>query len=116
MADVVLTTRQVVPSGLTPAYQAIDATDTYYHDNAGGKLMLHFLNTGGSPAVVTFDTEGQVDGLDIENPTVSIPATTGDRMIGAFPTAYEVKVGTHRGRVKFTQDQATGVTVQATRL
>lgn len=116
MADVVLTTKQVVPSGLTPAYQSIDATDTYYHDNAGGKLMLHFLNTGGSPAVVTFDTEGQVDGLDIENPTVSVPATTGDRMVGAFPSAYEVKVGTHKGRVKFTQDQATGVTVQATRL
>lgn len=115
MADVVLTQKQVLRTGLTPAYQGIDATDTYYLENQG-KVFLHFLNTGGSPAVVTFDTEGQVDGLDLENPTVSVPATTGDRMIGPFPASWEVKVGAQSGRIKFTQDQATGVTVMAVRV
>ena len=114
MSDVVLTQKQVVAAGLTPAYQAIDATDTYYLENRG-QVFLHFLNTG-SEATVTFDTEQQIDGLDLENPTVTVPATTGDKMVGPFPASWEVATGTHKGRVKFTQDIASGVTVQATRV
>lgn len=115
MVDVVLTQKQVLSGGLTPAYQSIDATDTYFLENQGS-VFLHFLNTGGSPSVVTFDTEQQIDGLDLENPTVTVPATTGDKMVGPFPASWEVRVGTQAGRVKFTQDQASGVTVQATRV
>jgi hypothetical protein len=115
MGDVVLTQKQVVAAGLTPAYQSIDATDTYYVNNKGS-VFLHFLNVGGSPSVVTFDTEQQVDGLDLENPTVTVPATTGDKMVGPFPASWEVATGAQAGRIKFTQDQASNVTVQATRV
>ncbi len=116
MADVVLTREQIVVAGLGAAYTAIDATDVYFVDNSAGQVFLHFLNTGGSPAVVTFDTTQQFQGLDLEDPTVSVPATTGDRMVGPFPATYEVIGGVQAGRIKFSQDQATGVTVAVLRL
>ena len=115
MVDVVLTQKQVLSGGLTPAYQSIDATDTYFLENQGC-VFLHFLNTDGTESIVTFDTEQQVDGLDLENPTVTVPATTGDKMVGPFPASWEVRVGSQAGRIKFTQNRATGVTVQATRV
>lgn len=115
MVDVVLTREQILVSGIDPTDNAIDATDVYFVDNQPGQVFLHFKNTG-SEAIVTFDTTQQVAGLDIEDPTVTIPATTGDVMIGPFPSTYEVKGGSDDGRIKFTQDQATGVTVAVLRL
>jgi hypothetical protein len=115
MADVVLTRRQVVPPpGLTPAYQALDNVDTYYADR-DERVFLHFLNTNAGAATITFDTEQQVEGLDLENPTITVPATTGDVMVRLSSIA-EVSAGTHAGRLKFTCDLATGVTCQATRV
>jgi len=116
VADVVLTREQIVVAGIDPTDNAIDATDVYFVDNQPGQVFLHFKNTGGSPSAVTFDTTQQVGGLDIEDPIVTVPATTGDRMIGPFPAHYEVKGGANDGQIKFTQDQATGVTVSALRL
>ncbi len=116
MADVVLTREQIVVTGMDPVDNSIDATDVYFVDNQPGQVFLHFKNTGGTVSVVTFDTTQQIGGLDIEDPTVNIPATTGDVMIGPFPTTYEVKGGSDDGRIKFSQDQATGVTVAVLRL
>ncbi len=116
MADVVLTREQIVMAGLDANDNAIDATDVYFVDNQPGQVFLHFKNTGGSPSVVTFETTQQIGGLDIEDPTVSVPATTGDLMVGPFPATYEVVGGANDGQIKFTQDQATGVTCAALRL
>ncbi len=116
MADVVLTREQILVAGIAPTNVSIDATDVYFVDNQPGQVFLHFLNTGGSPSAVTFDTTQQVAGLDIEDPIVTVPATSGDRMVGPFPSTYEVKGGSDDGRIKFTQDQATGVTVAVLRL
>ncbi len=115
MADVVLTVQTVTRAGVAPSYTAIDATDTYYVPNAAGRLFLHFKNTG-AIATITIDVTKQVEGESIVDPTISIPATTGDRMAGAFSVLYEQASGTHKGRLKFTNDVATGVTVAAVRL
>ena len=117
MADVLITRQQIVRTGLSgPTYTAIDATDTYYVENAPGDVFLHFKNTGGSAATVTLDITRTQQGASFADPTVTIPATTGDVLVGPFPELFEVVGGTHDGRVKFTQDQATGVTVAAYRL
>lgn len=116
MVDVLLTREQILVTGIDPTDTAIDATDVYFVDNQPGQVFLHFKNTGGSPSAVVFDTTQQVAGLDIEDPIVNIPATTGDVMIGPFPSTYEVKGGSDDGRIKFTQDQASGVTVAVLRL
>lgn len=116
MVDVLLTREQILVGGLVPTNTSIDATDVYFVENQVGQVFLHFLNTGGSISVVTFDTTQQIGGLDIEDPIVNIPATTGDVMIGPFPSTYEGKGGVRDGQIKFSQDQATGVTVAVLRL
>ncbi len=115
MADVVLTVQTLTRAGVAPSYTAIDATDTYYVPNSAGRLFLHFLNTG-AIATVTIDVTKTVEGESIVDPTISVPATTGDRMAGAFSVLFEQASGTHKGRLKFSQDIASGVTVAAIRL
>ncbi len=115
MADVLLTREQILVTGIEPVDNSIDATDVYFVENQAGQVFLHFRNTG-SEAIVTFDTTRQIGGLDIEDPTVTIPATTGDVMIGPFPSTYEGKGGVRDGQIKFSQDQASGVTVAVLRL
>lgn len=113
MADVVLTTQVTNKAGITPSYTAIDATDTYYYSNAGNTI-LHFKNTG-TVSTVTFDITKTAEGEAVTDPTVTVPATTGDKMVGPLGEIYEVASGTHAGRVKFSQDVASGVTVAVIR-
>ena len=113
MADVVLTVQQVVKAGVTPSYTAIDATDTYYYQNSA-TTFLHFKNTS-TVSTVTFDITKTTQGEAVTDPTATIPATTGDKMVGPLNDLYEVLSGTHAGRVKFSQDVASGVTVAVVR-
>ncbi len=115
MADVVLTVQTLLRAGVAPSYTALDATDTYYVPNSAGRLFLHFKNTG-AVATVTLDVQKKVEGENIVDPTISVPATTGDRMAGPWSVLYEIPSGTHKGRIKFSQDIASGVTVAAIRL
>lgn len=115
MADVVLTVQIVPRAGVTPSYLSIDATDVYFLPNVGGKTFLHFLNTGGSISVVTFDIVRTVEGEEIVDPTVDVPATTGDVMV-ALSSLFEAASGANKGQVKFSQDQASGVSVASLRL
>ena len=112
MADVTLTRQQVDRDGLAPSYTALDNVDTYFVDNASGDVFVHFKNTGGSASTVTFDITKTVAGLSVTDPTVTVPATTGDLMVGPFPVEWE----TTGGDIKFTQDQASGVTAANIRL
>ena len=109
MADVILTRQAVPVTGLDPTDVSIDATDVYFAKNARG-MLLHFKNTGGSPSTVTFDLDRVIAGVTLSDQTVNVPATTGDVFVAAFPAEWE-DLGTNPGHIKFTQDQATGVTV-----
>lgn len=107
MAIVTLTPQTMDKDGAAPTYTAIDATDTYSFRN-GEKTILHFLNTG-TESTVTLDTPGTVGGgLAIENPTVTVPATTGDIMVALDPLS---AFNDSSGNATFTQDVASGVTV-----
>lgn len=116
MADVVLDEQQIKKDGLEPSYTSIDATDTYYAPNVPGKTFLHFKNTGGSASTVTFDLTKSVRGASLSDATVTVPATSGDVMVGPFPKIWEVGSGAQAGRLKFTQDQASGVSVALVRV
>lgn len=109
MADVIIVPEVVPRTGLDLTDVSIDSTDVYFVKNARG-VFLHFKNTGGSPATVIIETVKQVDGLDLEDPTINVPATTGDIHVAAIPESWLDDV-TNPGSIKFTQDQATGVTV-----
>jgi hypothetical protein len=84
----VLSKQKLSLAGLAPTYAAAAAGgDTFVNDQAdGSRTFLHIKNTGGSPITVTLDDPNskQPEGSTAWNPdlAVTVPATTGDRMIG----------------------------------
>jgi hypothetical protein len=81
-----LTTQNVVLTGLTPTYGAVAASDTF---TPGPRTFLHVKNAGGSPdtCVVSVLAGDPPGGLVIADNSVSV--TNGqERMIGPFPNQY----------------------------
>ncbi len=88
-------------------------TNNYFVDN-NGAMFLHFMKSGAGACTVTIDTPGTVDGNAIANPTITVPATTGDVMVGPFPPSVYNQPGTNT--ILFTLSEITGLTVAALRL
>ena len=115
MAYTDLTTQIVVKGGLVPSYAAATLTDGDKFRNSG-KEFIHVVNAGGSPCVVTMPTPATINGLLIEDKTVSVAAGT-DAMIGTFePGTYNQAAGaTDAGYAYVEYDQVTTVTVACIR-
>jgi len=112
VARTTLSVQQITNSGITPSYAAATATDGDAFAN-DGDVFVHVKNVGGSPVTLTIQTPGKVAGVDIAEVTVTIPATTGDKMIGPFdPTVFNQS----DGKVYLDWSAVTGVTVAAIRL
>jgi hypothetical protein len=112
-----LTVQNVVAAGITPSYAASTTSDTFADDGAE-RTFLHVKNTNAAirtltiaPAVASASVPG-VGSVTIPSMSVTIPANTGDRMVGPFPPAY---INTS-GLVTATLDAAAGVTVAAIKL
>lgn len=76
--------QQIVMAGLAPSYATPSATENIIPNT---NLFLHVKNANASPCVVTFTDPGRTAaGSAATNPSVSVPATTGDRMI-ALPSS-----------------------------
>jgi hypothetical protein len=71
---------------LTAALTAADGTNGNTFANSGDTL-LRVKNASGSPVTVTVAFAAAVDGQTVAARTYSIPATTGDRLLGPFPPA-----------------------------
>jgi len=82
-----LTVQNVVRSGLSHTTTAADTTDGNSFPN-DGRTFIRVVNDTAGAVVVTIQTPGEVDGQAIGDRTVSLTATTGDKMIGPFPPAY----------------------------
>lgn len=105
-----LTTQQIVKAGTTPTYSAVSASDTITADT---DLFLHVKNAGGSPDTVTLVDAGTTPaGSAATSPTVSVPATTGDKMI-AIPQAL---VAASTGLITITHSFTTSVTCALMRM
>ena len=106
MADIRLTPQVLTPGSVAPSYTAI-ATGNVYQVRNGGYTILHFLKTGAGIATISVVTPGTLGGLAIAERTISVPATTGDKMGGGFPPAiYNDAVGD----LEFSTDDGTGLT------
>lgn len=94
-----LTPQVLSRTGLAPVYGAVAASDTIA-PVVGSLLFLHVKNGNASADTVTLVDAGRTPaGSAATNPTVTVPATTGDRMIGPL--------------VSTMADQSTGlITVQ----
>jgi hypothetical protein len=88
-------------------YAAAVGPDTFVND---GRTFLQFKNTNAASRTVTIDSTKACDqGFDHDQAVV-IPATTGDELIGPFPTA---RFGT---TVTVTYSAVTNLTVAAFKL
>ncbi|MFD5509025.1 hypothetical protein ACFWIB_14780 [Streptomyces sp. NPDC127051] len=75
-----LLAQQVVAlSGLTPTYSAAAASTTV---TCGDRSFLHVKNTNGSSMTVTLTATARVRGQLAADVVITVPATTGDKMIG----------------------------------
>lgn len=113
MADIQLTVEQIDRDGLEATFTSLIATDVYFAPRKGGRLILFFKNTNAGIATVTFDVTKLQEGVAYTDPTVSVPATTGEVHVSGLGNVYEVETGTDSGKIKFTQDLATGMSVAA---
>lgn len=87
-----LSATQITKAGVTPSYAAVSASDTIAPDSVG--LFLHVKNAGGSPDTVTLADSGATPGGSAAtNPTVSVAATTGDKMIYIPPQFASASTG-----------------------
>lgn len=77
-----LTKQTIGLAGVAPAYTAVSASDTF---PPGNNVFLHVKNAGGSSSTVNIVTPGNVSGQAVADISVTVPATTGDRMIGPLP-------------------------------
>jgi hypothetical protein len=75
-------TQKIVATGLTPAYTAPTANGDAIKP---GQQAVHVKNASGASINVTVQTPQKVEGLDVAENIVAVPAG-GEKMIGPFPT------------------------------
>jgi hypothetical protein len=83
MADVRLTVEDVSINGLDASYTSVNSSDTYLIQNTGS-LIVHVKNEDTSSETVTVPTPKTINGLTVQDPTVTVSAS-GDKFIGPFP-------------------------------
>ena len=85
MARTVLTVQLISRLGLDVTYVAGDQANGHSFDNTGHNVFLHVKNSNAATRDVTITTPNTVDGLAIGDLVVTVPANTGDVLIGPFP-------------------------------
>jgi hypothetical protein len=82
-----LTPQTVVKAGITPTYSAVNSTDTVAVA-AGVMQFLHVKNANAANCTVTLTDAGTTAaGSAATSPTVVVPLSVGDKMIGPLPNA-----------------------------
>lgn len=108
-----LTTQDVTRAGITPTYAAASAGGDSF--TPGNDVWLHVKNTNAASRTVTVDTPRTVIAdVDMGNPVVTVPATTGDKMMGPFPVS--IFAQTNDGLADITYSADAGVTVAVLKL
>lgn len=107
MPRTAITPLEITIAGVAPTFAPADNGNGMSFVNDGNTL-LEVKNTGGGACTVTLTTPGKVGGIDIVDPTVIVPITTGDRIIGPF----QPDIFNQAGGIVFVDfSTGTGVTV-----
>jgi len=102
-----LLTPQVVSlAGTTPTYAAAAGSTTV---PCGERNFLHVKNANGSSMTVTLTATGKIRGQLAADVVITVPATTGDKMIGPIPA--ELFAGATDGSCAVAYSSTTSVTV-----
>lgn len=115
MAYTKITPQQVVEAGTAGTYAAPSGAGAGNGDSipGDGRTFLHVKNTGGTVLTVTIKIPFVAYGHTIADATVTVPATTGDKMIGPFPAKpynQPTSNATHAGRVLVEYSSVTSMT------
>ncbi len=103
-----LLAQQVISrAGLTPTYSAAAASTTV---TTGDRSFLHVKNTAGSSMTVTITGTASVDGQPVTDLVVTVPATTGDKMIGPIKSSVFASLA-DGSSASITYSSTTNVTV-----
>lgn len=94
-------------AGLTISYTTMTTTDTYLCEVSSGTELLKFSNSGGAPVTITIAPQQQVEGVSLQNRTVTVAAGS-DVVWGNVPVS-SVFVGS--GRVYVTASAACKLAV-----
>lgn len=113
MAEVRIQPQKILKAGITPSYTGSLLTTNTYLVRNNGRIALHFKKSGAGDCVVTAQTPVQVSGLDVAENTVTVPATTGDKLIGSFPPSV---FNDGMQDLRFTLSEITGLSVAALEL
>jgi len=114
MADTRYAPLKITKLGLTTAYTSgiiVGTTDFVMKND--GRTLLHVKKSGAGVCSMIIKTPAQVQGLDIAELTVSIPASTGDVMIGPLPPSL---FNDGSGDVRFNFSEVTGLTIMGASL
>lgn len=106
-----LTTQVINLAGLAPTYSAASASTKIV---CGERTFLHVKNTAGSSMTVTLSSTAKVRGQAAADVVVTVPATTGDMMIG--PITQDLFAGVSDGLAAVAYSSTTNVTVAAVRI
>lgn len=105
-----LTAQQVGITGTALTYGAVTASDTVYPDD---RTWLVVKNASGTADTCTVVVPGSYKGQAIPDVAVTVPITTGERLIGPF-TADLADPAT--GLITITHSQTTSVTCALVRI
>lgn len=106
-----LATQVVSLTGTTPTYSSAVASTTVA---CGERTFLHVKNTAGTSMTVTLTSTAKVRGQTAADVVVTVPATTGDKMIG--PITSDLFAGAVDGTCAVSYSSTTSVTVAAVRI
>lgn len=109
----VLAVQSITRAGVGATYAAAAGGGDQFLPDAD--TFLHVKNASGAPITVTIVTQtNDALGNAIADNTVSVPATTGDRMIGPFPA--QTYADPADGLADITYSGVTSLTVAVLKL
>lgn len=76
-----MTVQTVSRSGVTPTYQTLSASDTFAND---GQTVLLIKNGHSVDCTVTAAITRTIDGVTPTGKSITVPATTGEKLFGPF--------------------------------
>lgn len=106
-----LTTQVISIAGTGPTYAAAAASSKIV---CGETTFLHVKNAAGSSMTVTISATAKIRGQQVADLVVTVPATTGDMMIG--PITKDLFAGTSDGLAAITYSSLTSVTAAVIRI
>jgi len=106
-----LTVANVNHTGNAPTLVAVAAGGDQFAND--GHTFLYVKNTNGASRDVTVDSVSTCSQGSDHNIVVTVPATTGERLFGPFPTS---RFNDANGMAQITYEADSGVTIQALRL